>query len=269
MGNAVAKKKSAELSTDVMDDILEFAGEGASFDSSEMQIPFVRILQAMSPQLKKRESDYIEGSEQGDMFNNVTMELFTGEKGIVVVPCFQTVKYLEFVHRDQGGGFQGEIAATDPVLQQTSRSGSKETLPNGNELVKSDQHFCLLIGEDGITQPVVIDMKSSQLKVSRRWKTQIAMQKVKHPKTGQMVKPPCFATQWKFTTVEESNDQGTWFNYRIEKVGLVQNSERDLMLEAKAFRDSIAAGEVKAAPEEGDSSSRDSTSGKNEDEIPF
>ena len=135
--------------------------------------------------------------------------------------------------------------------------------------VKSDQHFCLLIGEDGITQPVVIDMKSSQLKVSRRWKTQIAMQKVKHPKTGQMVKPPCFATQWKFTTVEESNDQGTWFNYRIEKVGLVQNSERDLMLEAKAFRDSIAAGEVKAAPEEGDSSSRDSTSGKNEDEIPF
>ncbi len=267
MGNAVAKKKSAELSTDVMDDILEFAGEGASFDSSEMQIPFVRILQAMSPQLKKRESDYIQGSEQGDMFNNVTMELFTGEKGIVVVPCFQTVKYLEFIPRDQGGGFQGEISATDSVLRKTTRSGAKEILPNGNELVKSDQHFCLVVGEDGMTQPVVIDMKSSQLKVSRRWKTSIGLQKIKHPKTGQMVKPPCFATQWKFTTVEESNDQGTWFNYHIEKVGLVQN--RDLMLEAKAFRDSIAAGEVKAAPEEGDSSSRDSTSGKNEDEIPF
>jgi hypothetical protein len=27
-------------------------------------------------------------------------------------------------------------------------------------------------------------MKSTQLKVSRRWKTQIAMQKVKHPNTG-------------------------------------------------------------------------------------
>ena len=27
-------------------------------------------------------------------------------------------------------------------------------------------------------------MKSTQLKVSRRWKTQIAMQKIKHPKTG-------------------------------------------------------------------------------------
>jgi|TARA_A100000172_G_scaffold46303_1_gene28696 hypothetical protein len=261
---AVAKKKSAELSTDVMDDILEFAGEGASFDSSEMQIPFVRILQAMSPQLKKREASYIEGSEQGDMFNNVTMDLFKGEDGVTIIPCFQTVKYLEFVPREQGGGFQGEIATTDPVLRQTKRSGAKEILPNGNELVKSDQHFCLLIGEDGITQPVVVDMKSSQLKVSRRWKTQIAMQKIKHPKTGQMVLPPLFATMWKFSTVEESNDQGTWFNYQIEKVGLVES--RDLILEAKAFRDSVAAGEVKAASEEGASTP---TPPLKDDEIPF
>ena len=36
---------------------------------------------------------------------------------------------------------------------------------------------------------------------------------------------------------------------QYEKVGLVE--DRDLMLEAKAFRDSVAAGEVKAAPEEG------------------
>ena len=267
---AVVKKKSAELSTDVMDDILEFAGVGATFDSSEMQIPFVRILQAMSPQLKKREAQYIEGSEQGDMFNNVTMELFTGEQGINVIPCYQTTKYLEFVPRDQGGGFQGEIPTDDPVLTKTTRSGAKEILPNGNELVKSDQHFCLIVGEDGITQPVVVDMKSSQLKVSRRWKTQIAMQKIKHPKTGQMILPPLFATQWKFTTVEESNDQGSWFNYAIEKVGLVQ--DRDLMLEAKAFRDSVVAGEVKAAPEEGDpktSSQQGSSTQDQDDEIPF
>ena len=42
MANAVAKAKETAVATDVMDDILEFAGEGASFDSSEMQIPFVK-----------------------------------------------------------------------------------------------------------------------------------------------------------------------------------------------------------------------------------
>ncbi len=260
---AVAKKKETAVSTDVMDDILEFAGEGAAFDSSEMQIPFVRILQAMSPQLKKREAEYIEGSEQGDMFNTVTKQHWTGEDGITVIPCYQTTKYLEFTPRDQGGGFRGEIPATDAVLQRTERQGAKEMLPNGNELVKSDQHYCLIVEADGTFQPVVIDMKSSQLKVSRRWKTQIAMQKIKHPKTGAMITPPLFATQWKFTTIEESNDQGSWFNYQIEKVGLLES--RDLMLEAKSFRDSVAAGEVKAAPEEGSSTA----SSSNSDEIPF
>ena len=264
MANAVATKKETAISTDIMDDILEFAGEGATFDSSEMQIPFIRILQAMSPQLKKREAEYIEGAEQGDMFNTVTGDKFKGEDGMIVLPCYQTVKYLEFVPRDLGGGFQGEISPTDPVLQKTTRNGSKEILPNGHELVKSDQHFCLVIDADGITQPVVIDMKSTQLKVSRRWKTKIAMQKVKHPKTSAMVLPPLFATQWKFTTVEESNDQGSWFNYAIEKIGLV--NDRDLLQEALTFRTSVAAGELKAAK---DPEHQQKRAEEDADSIPF
>ena len=48
MASEVATKKNAELSTDLMDDILEFAGEGAAFGADEMQIPFIRALQALS-----------------------------------------------------------------------------------------------------------------------------------------------------------------------------------------------------------------------------
>ena len=261
---AVAKKKETSVSTDVMDDILEFAGDGAAFDSSEMQIPFLRVLQALSPQLNKKKAEYIEGASSGDMFNTVSNQHWDGEDGVVLIPCFQTTKYLEFTPREQGGGFRGEIPANDPVLTRTTRNGAKEMLPTGNELVKSDQHYCLVVGEDGSFQPVVVDMKSTQLKVSRRWKTQIAMQKIKHPKTGQMITPPVYATMWKLTTTEESNDQGSWSNYQIEKVGLVDN--RDLLLEAKSFRDSVLAGEVKAAAEEGVGQS--SSSGMDED-IPF
>ena len=70
MATAVAKAKSTEVSTDVLDDIFDTAGDGASFDSSEMQIPFVRILQPMSPQLKKGKAEQIDGASQGDIFNN-------------------------------------------------------------------------------------------------------------------------------------------------------------------------------------------------------
>jgi len=164
-----------------------------------------------------------------------------------------------------GGGFQGEIAANDPVLTQTTRSGSKEMLPSGNELVKSDQHFVLIVDDDGSYQPEVVDMKSTQLKVSRRWKTQIAMQKVKHPKSGAMVTPAVFATVWRLRSVEESNDQGTWNNWAVEKEGLVK--ERDLLQEARLFRQSVAAGEVKAAPE-GETSTTP-PSDKRDKDIPF
>jgi hypothetical protein len=141
--------------------------------------------------------------------------------------------------------------------------GSKELLSNGNELVKSDQHYCLVVEDDGSFQPAVVDMKSTQLKVSRRWKTQIAMQKIQRP-DGSMATPPVFATIWKLSTVEESNDQGTWNNYQVEKVGLVDS--RDLLMEAKAFRDSIQAGEVKAMSEEG---AGGTSAPVKDDEIPF
>ena len=258
MGKAVAKVKGVEISTDVMDDIFENAGDGASFDSSEMQIPFLRVLQAMSPQLSKKKPEYIEGAGSGDLFNTVSGQYWDGEEGVVIIPCYQTTKFLEFIPRDHGGGFQGEISPTDPVLQRTERKGAKELLPSGNELVKSDQAYSLIVEDDGSFQPVVLDMKSTQLKVSRRWKTMIGMEKLKHPKTGALITPPVYATMWRLTTTEETNDQGTWSNYLISKVGTVQN--RDLLLEAKAFRESVMAGEVKAAPEEAPAKS---------DEIPF
>jgi hypothetical protein len=263
MTTAVAKAKETALSTDVMEDIFGMAGEGASFDSSEMQIPFVRVAQSLSPQLNKKKGEYIDGLETGDAYNTLTSERWAGETGLVVVPCYQTTKYLEFVPRTSGGGFRGEIGPNDPILQRTSRDGSKEILPNGNELVKSDQHFCLIVGEDGMTQPVVIDMKSTQLKVSRRWKTQIAMQKIKHPGTGAIITPPVFATMWRLNTVEETNDKGDFYNWAVEKVGTVES--RDLLQEAKAFRDSIMRGEVKAQAE----NHGDGGGARDGDSIPF
>ena len=264
MAKEVATAKNMEISADLMDDLLEDAGEGAAFGADEMQIPFVRLLQALSPQLNKKKPEYIDGASSGDAFNNVTGQYWDGEQGIVVIPCYQTTKYLEFTPRDMGGGFRGEIHPQNPVLQQTTRSGSKELLPNGNELVKSDQHFCLIVGDDGDYQPAVVDMKSTQLKVSRRWKTQIAMQKMDTP-DGRKITPPVFATMWRLRSVEESNDQGSWSNWAVELVGRVP--DRNLYQEAKAFRQSVVAGEVKAAPDEHEqaASSRRDT----EDDIPF
>ena len=242
----ITKKSNTDVSN-ILDDILETAGEGVDYETSELQIPFIRVIQALSPQIKKSDAAFIKGAEQGDLFNTVTGEVWKGEEGINVIPCYQETKHLEFTPRDQGGGFVGELPAGDPNILKTTRQGAKETLPSGNELVKSDQHYCMVLNKDGSAQPAIVDMKSTQLKISRRWKTQIAMQKIPD-KNGVMRTPALFATIWNLKTVEESNDMGTWYNYTIEKVGLVK--DKNLFIDAKNFRSSVESGAAKAVPEE-------------------
>ena len=242
----VTKKSNTNVSN-ILDDILETAGEGVDYETSELQIPFIRVIQALSPQIKKSDAAFIKGAEQGDLFNTVTGEVWKGEEGINVIPCYQETKHLEFTPRDQGGGFVGELPAGDPNILKTTRQGAKETLPSGNELVKSDQHYCMVLNKDGSAQPAIVDMKSTQLKISRRWKTQIAMQKIPD-KNGVMRTPALFATIWNLKTVEESNDMGTWYNYTVEKVDLVK--DKNLFIDAKNFRSSVESGAAKAVPEE-------------------
>ena len=253
-------KDKTEVSTDVMDDILATVGEGVDYDTSELQIPFVRVIQALSPQVKKSDPAFIKDAAQGDLFNTVTGEFWKAEDGITVIPCFQETKYLEFTPRESGGGFAGELKADDPNILKAQRVGAKEVLPNGNEVVKSDQHYCMLVNKDGSTQPAIVDMKSTQLKISRRWKTQIAMQKVPD-KNGTSRTPALFATMWKLTTVEESNDMGTWYNYAVEKVGMIK--DKTTFLEAKDFRGSIQSGASKAVTEV------IATEDDDEDGVPF
>ena len=256
MNKEIVTKKD-QLPADLLDEITASAGEGTTFDSSEMQIPFIRIIQALSPQVNKKDPAFIDGADQGDAFNTVTSEFWTGEEGLLVIPCYQETKFLEFVPRESGGGFMGELEPNNPDIQNTERKGAKEILPNGNELVKSDQHYCLVVGDGGMVQPAIVDMKSSQLKVSRRWKTQIAMQKIRHPKTDALLTPAVYATMWRLNTLQESNDQGTWYNWSVTKHGLVQTKE--ILSEAKLFREQVMKGAVKAVDD----------SEPQEDEVPF
>ena len=263
MSNEIAKKESNLPSADVVDIFAEYGGEGLDYDTSELQIPFVRIIQAMSPQVKKSDPAYIAGASQGDVFNTVTGQFWPSEKGVTVIPCYQETKYLKWRPREQGGGFLGELPKDDPDISRTTRVGAKEVLPDGNELVKSDQHYCLIVDEDGVPSFGIVDMKSSALKVSRRWKTQLKMLTVKHPKTGALVVPPLFGTKWKLTVVEESNDQGSWFNWSVANDGYVKDKE--ILDAALNFRKSIMAGEAKAVADE----ASEEASSKATTEAPF
>jgi hypothetical protein len=264
MSNQVATKKSAELSTDFMSDVFADGDEGTTFSADEMIIPYIRLAQAMSPELKKKEAKYIDGLDEGDIFNNLTNEVYPGETGINVIPCYVVTKYTEWM--PDRGGFVQDLDQSDPAIAQRRRDGNTEILPNGNHLQIADCYFCLLITEDEDYMPVVIDMKVSQMKVSKRWKSMIAMNKAKNPKTGQMQVLSLFSTMWKVVAVSDSNKAGQpYANYAVSKVGVVENPV--LRNEAKKFRMSVETGEAKAMTEE--TESKKNNSDVTEDEIPF
>ena len=58
MANAVAEKQATDVAVSNLSSLLEEeAGAGLeNFSTEDMQIPFIRILQALSPQLNKQDS---------------------------------------------------------------------------------------------------------------------------------------------------------------------------------------------------------------------
>ena len=261
MANEVVQAKGTALSADIMSDLMQDSGEGTVFNSDEMQIPFIRMAQTGNPQLKKQEGKYINGLAAGDIFNTLTNQYWDGEKGIKVIPCFMVTKYIEWI--PDNGGFVQNIPPGDPVLNQVTRltePAIKDILPNGNEMEVTDCFFCLVM-DDGNLQPAVIDMKKSSLKISRRWKTQLAMMpslkviippKDKEDEKVVKWKPPSFASVWNLTVVTETkkNSNETYYNYSVQRDQIlnpfVNPEDKEIYDEAKLFHQSVEDGEVKA-----------------------
>ena len=63
----------------------------------DLALPFIRILGDLSPQVKKSKAEYVEGAEPGMLFNTVSKELYNGDKGITVVPCYYKKRVYRMV----------------------------------------------------------------------------------------------------------------------------------------------------------------------------
>ena len=58
---------------------------------------------------------------------------------------------------------------------------------------------------------------------------------------------PIYGTAWNLFTVSESNDQGTWYNYKLDRVTEITPDVEEMMLEARNMYQGVSKGEVKMA----------------------
>ena len=238
--NEVTEKKSAPLPANMFE---EDAAKGlGAIGQDDLALPFLKILGQLSPEVNKRDGKYVEGAEPGMIFNSVSGELYDGVKGLDVIPAFYKLEYIEWKDRGEGPGAPVAIydSSSDIMSKTKPDANYKDRLPNGNYIEKTASHFVIITGDSPST--ALISMKSTQLKISRKWNSMMSGIKLKG-KNG-LYTPASFSHIYKLKTTQMSNDKGTWFGWEVSKVGPI--TDASIYQQAKSFSESISKGAVKA-----------------------
>ena len=252
--NQVAKKEKSDVALTSMFE-QDQAGGMDQMGQGDFAMPFLRVLGQLSPEVNERDAKYVEGAKAGMIFNTVTKQAYDGVEGVNVIPCGYKREYVEW--SDRGEGTSAPVAihsvASGIINDATRGADYKDRLPNGNYLENTASYFVMLPD----MQQALITMKSTQLKVSRSWNSM--MNSIKLQGKNGLFTPAAYSHVYKLSTVQQSNDKGTWFGWNIEKVGPVQ--DKNLYEAAKQFASSVSNVEVKHGEGE--------TKSKAQDSVPF
>lgn len=216
--------------------------EGA--DKSSFAIPFLSILQGLSPQLET-----VDVAKPGLFINSITNEVF---KEVLVIPCAFQRRFLRWAPRSEGGGYKGEY---NPVDVETGKIAGVSTNAEGRLMLENDElkdtrnHFVLMQTESGAWTGALLSLSSTQIKKSKRWMSLILGIEMRNAQ-GKPFNPPSFSHVYKLSAVKEENSKGSWWGLQVEKVEPVGDAE--LYAKAKAFHNSVSAGEVEVAPPQAD-----------------
>lgn len=132
--------------------------------AADIIIPRVELIQALSPARDKKDPAYIDGAEEGMLFNNVTRALYGSEA--LVVPVVYRKQYLIWKDRKLGGGANGFRGAFNTPQEAAAHIATlnEEAL----DVIETAQHFCLVVNGMNVEEAVV-SMSKTKLKVSKRW----------------------------------------------------------------------------------------------------
>jgi hypothetical protein len=187
-----------------------------------------------------------------EMPNTVTSEIFDGEKGIDVLPVHYKRQLVEWQDRGESKGAPVAIhEASSDIMSKTTRDKSyKDRLLNGNYIENTANHFVVLLGKNPTT--ALISMKSTQLKISRKWNSM--MMGIKLQGKNGLYTPPTYSHIYKLKTVQLTNDKGTWFGWDVSMIGPVQ--DKAVYEIAKNFATSVTKGEIQVKHETAEENSK-------------
>ena len=213
-----------------------------NIDKGDLALPFLKLLQSGSYETKKKHAKYVEGAEAGMFYNTVTKKLYSGEKGMNVIPCFYKMTYPEWAPFDKSEGRPVHPDRGPEVMAQTTKSGTKDVLANGNEIIKTANHFVIILGDR--PEKALMSLKTTQLKTSRGWNSLMDNEMIISKTSGKSIPAPAFSRVYKINSVENTGNF-TWHGMTVNLVRPVENAEIYSM--AKDFNLALHKSNVAAA----------------------
>jgi hypothetical protein len=263
LASAVASSASANgaTGTDVM--VIDYgddAGAGTeNVTKDEYALPFWRILQSNSPQLKPVANGGVPGAKVGQILNTATNELYDGEAGFDFIPVYRDHNFPEFTPRDAGGGFVGIRAVDDPIVlrlrAEQGQFGKLKLRADGGETELTETYYLYGMAVQGhfVLGRGLLGFASTQIRKYKTFVTQ-AMGIVYPNAAGVPVRPPLWAHRWHLSTIFESNKKGDYYGWRLtladgvsvmDSIKVRLKLSDPLYLQGREFYELIKQGTVK------------------------
>ncbi len=223
------------------------AGYYEGMDSGAYAIPFLGILQALSPAVQRGTPEFIDGASPGMILNTVTRRL---SERVVVTVLRRSHTLCRWVPRENGGGFLGEEEANVESMAEFVRIVPDEKKRrivkiDGSpiEITEHRNFWCAVLAEDGRQEPALVSMAKSQLKVARDWNTNIDVESAKIHITvtdgaGQQVRaqrPVLHSGIWELGTQLRVKGENKWYAWTVRFLGL--HTDRAALI---GIRDKVA-----------------------------
>ena len=197
---------------------------------ADLVIPRLELIQALSPCRKKSDPSYIEGAEEGMLYNSVTRELYGADAQ--VIPVSYRKEWLVWKDRNKGGGFRGAFPSMDAA------QAAIRLMEDGAdcEVLDTAQHFCLLVHKDGFAEEIVVSMSRTKLKASRKWNSLIRITEL-----------DSFAKWYKISAITATNAQNQEYHtFDVANGGFVSE---ELYRRAEKLWAQVESGEAKVSTE--------------------
>lgn len=190
----------------------------------DIKFPALKLAQATTPEAKRADAAYLEGLREGDLFNNITREIYGEDPVLLVIVNQLGHRNTQFDPNDRNVVLESDIPDNDPRCQFTEKIEDGKKVRVKPVATKFYDYLVLLVhGQyDRKTGEVLqsrdpelmtLSLKSTQLKKATKLNSVLSLAKL-----------PAFAHLFQARPGPESRGANSWYGWTFDSVGFTSES---------------------------------------------